>query len=43
MIVDAVSNMDRNIIGNVIDHCNFLDIYTNFEDTPMFDLIRITL
>ena len=31
MIVDAVSNMDRNIIGNVIDYCNFLDVFTKFD------------
>ena len=30
MTVDAISNMDRNIIGNVIDYSNFLNIYTIF-------------
>jgi hypothetical protein len=32
MIVDAISCMDRNIIGNVMDYCSFLDIYTSFPE-----------
>ena len=40
MIVDAVSNKDRNIIGNVIDYCNFLDVYTNFDRLPNIRLAK---
>lgn len=32
MIADRISNMGRNIIGNVIDYCSFLDIYTNLTE-----------
>lgn len=41
MIVDAISNMDRNIIGNVIDYCNFLDIYMNFDEYSNIQLNKI--
>lgn len=32
MIVDPISSMYRNIIGNIIDYCSFLDIYTNLTE-----------
>jgi hypothetical protein len=32
MIVDPISSMYRNIIGNVIDYCSFLDINTNLTE-----------
>lgn len=41
MTVDAISNMDRNIIGNVIDNCNFLNIYTIFIEYSNIQLSKI--
>ena len=41
MIVDAISNTDRNIIGNVIDYYNFLDIYTNLIEYSNIQLSKI--
>lgn len=38
MIADRISNMGRNIIGNVIDYCSFLDIYTNLTEYPNIQL-----
>jgi uncharacterized membrane protein YjfL (UPF0719 family) len=32
MIVDPISSMYRNIIGNVIVYCSFLYIYTNLTE-----------
>ena len=32
MIVDTNCSTDRNIMGNVMDYCSFLDIYTNLTE-----------